>query len=137
MSVYMKAARRPPASEPAKSVAEVPPPLQFPLERWSINYELRERRTALANWSSDSHHSSANVVLALDPTPKPNRRSVTKTSPLAEASPSLPASLPLQTLWILRFSAVQSPVAATRKIELAAIEPVLGQRLIVDGEREC
>jgi hypothetical protein len=70
-------------------VAKVPPPLQFPLERWSINYELRERRTALADWSSDSHHSSANVVLALDPTPNPmpDRRSATKRSPLAGSEP--------------------------------------------------
>jgi hypothetical protein len=32
---------------------------------------------------------------------------------------------------------LQSPVAATRKNELTAIEPVFGQRLLVDGEREC
>jgi hypothetical protein len=32
---------------------------------------------------------------------------------------------------------LQSPVAATRKNELTAIEPVFGQHLLVDGEREC
>jgi len=35
------------------------------LERWSIKYGLRERRTALADWNSASYHYSASVVLAL------------------------------------------------------------------------
>ena len=65
------------------------------LERWSIKYGLRERRTALADWDSASYHYSASVVLALDPAPRPDAGQTKnaarlKSCLLAEASPSLP-----------------------------------------------
>jgi hypothetical protein len=46
-------------------------PTSISLARWTIKDELRERRTALADRSSDSYHSSANLILALDPTARP------------------------------------------------------------------
>jgi hypothetical protein len=65
------------------------------LERWSIKYGLRERRTALADWNSPSYHYFASVVLALDLAPMPDAGQTKnaarlKSSLLAEASPSLP-----------------------------------------------
>src|ERR1700720_139950 len=74
-------------------VANVPPPIS--LERWSIKYGLRERRTALADWNSASYPYSASVVLALDPAPRPDAGQTKnaarlKSCLLAEASPSLP-----------------------------------------------
>jgi hypothetical protein len=70
------------------------------LEQWSIKYQLRERRTALADCSSASYHFSASVVLALEPAPKlmPDRRKTQPTKPIP-----LAGTLRFPQLWILRF----------------------------------